>query len=402
MNKTEANLVAKLLEGLDLTSVADLDSVVLQLKKAFAEKALNAELSHHLAEPGEAGVGNHRNGFSKKTLIGEAGRIEIAVPRDRAGSFEPQLIAKYKRRFPGFDEKIISMYARGMTVREIRGHIAELYGVEVSPDLVSTVTDAVLADMEAWRTKPLEAIYPLVFLDALVIKVRSDKVVQNKAVYVAIGVRPDGTKEILGLWIEQTEGAKFWLAVMNEIKERGVADILVAVVDGLKGFPEAIEAVFPKALVQTCIVHLIRNSLSFVSYKDRKSVASALKEIYRAVDADAALAALEAFDVGPWGTKHPAIVKVWRRQWQQIIPFFVFPQAVRRIVYTTNAIEALNAKLRKAVRTRGHFPTDDAAKKLLFLVLRQTEKNWKMPPKEWGEARSQFAIMFETRFPYPA
>ena len=402
MSKTEADLVAKLLAGVEVKSVADLDSVILQLKKAFAEKALNAELDHHLAEPGEAGNGNHRNGFSKKTLISEAGRVEIAVPRDRASSFEPQLIAKYKRRFPGFDDKIISMYARGMTVREIQGHIAELYGLEASPDLISTVTDAVLADMEAWRTKPLESIYPLVFLDALVIKVRSDKVVQNKSVYVGIGVRPNGTKEILGLWIEQTEGAKFWLSVMNELKERGVTDILIAVVDGLKGFPEAIETVFPKALVQTCIVHLIRNSLSFVSYKDRKAIAGALKGIYRAVDADAALSALEAFEAGPWGARHPAIAKLWRRQWPQIIPFFAFSQAVRRIVYTTNAIEALNAKLRKAVRTRGHFPTDDAAKKLLFLVLRQTERDWKMPPKEWGEAKGQFAIMFEQRFPHAA
>ncbi|WP_035683761.1 IS256 family transposase, partial [Azospirillum brasilense] len=320
------------------------------------------------------------------------------VPRDRLGTFDPQLIAKYQRRFPGFDEKIISMYARGMSVREIQGHLRELYGIEVSPDLVSAVTDAVLEEVAAWQERPLEPLYPLVFFDALRVKVRDEGTVRNKAVHVALGVRPDGTKEVLGLWIEQTEGAKFWLRVMSELKNRGVEDVLIAIVDGLKGFPEAITAVFPQAQVQTCIVHLIRGSLEFVSWKDRRAVAAALKEVYRATDAAAGERALEAFAAGPWGTKYPAIALAWRRNWVAVIPFFAFPDDVRRIVYTTNAIEALNAKLRRAVRTRGHFPTDDSALKLLFLVLNQVTKDWKMPPREWGMAKAQLAILFEDRF----
>jgi len=320
------------------------------------------------------------------------------VPRDRAGTFDPKLIAKYQRRFPDFDDKIISMYARGMSVREIRGHLEELYGIDVSPDLISAITDAVLEEVAEWQSRPLDICYPLVFFDAIRVKVRDEGFVRNKAIYIALGLLPDGTKEILGIWIEQTEGAKFWLRVVNELKTRGVQDILIAVVDGLKGFPEAINAVFPQTVVQTCIVHLIRHSMDFASWKDRKSVAQALRIVYRAADAATGQAALEDFAQGPWGTKYPAIAQSWRRNWELVIPFFAFPEGVRRIIYTTNAIEALNSKLRRAVRTRGHFPSDDAATKLLYLVLNHAAADWKRPPREWAEAKTQFAVMFKERF----
>ena len=368
------------------------------LKKALAERVLNAELDHHLDGGEPDGRVNGRNGYGGKTVLTGTGRLALQVPRDRLATFDPQLIAKYQRRFPGFDDKIVSMYARGMSTREIQGHLRELYGIDISPDLVSAVTDAVLDEVAEWQNRPLEALYPLVFLDALRVKVRDEGIVRNKAVYVALGVRPDGTKDVLGLWIEQTEGAKFWLRVMNELRDRGVLDILIAVVDGLKGFPEAIAAVFPKTQVQACVVHLIRNSLAFVSWKDRKAVAVALKEVYRARTAEAGQAALDAFDEGPWGRKYPVIAQSWRRHWGEVIPFYAFPAEVRRIIYTTNAIEALNAKLRRAVRARGHFPTDDAALKLLFLVLNRAAKEWRMPAREWTAAKAQFAILFEDRF----
>jgi putative transposase len=302
------------------------------------------------------------------------------------------------RRFPGFDDKIISMYARGMSTREITGHLRDLYGIDVSPDLISAVTDAVLDEIATWQARPLEPVYPLVFFDALRVKIRDEGLVRNKAVHIALGVRADGTKEILGLWLEQNEGAKFWLRVMNELKNRGVEDVLIAVVDGLKGFPEAILAVFPESTVQTCVVHLLRHSLDFVSYKDRKAVGAALKDIYRAIDAAAGEAALAAFDTGPWGRRYPAIGQSWRRAWSEVIPFYAFPSDVRRILYTTNAIEALNAKLRRAVRARGHFPTDEAAMKLLYLVLNRTERAWKMPARKWCMAKAQFAVLFGERF----
>jgi putative transposase len=353
-------------------------------------------MDHHLA--GEGGAGNGRNGYGQKTVITDTGKLELEVPRDRQSSFDPQLIAKYQRRFPGFDDKVISMYARGMSTREIAGHLRELYGIDVSPDLISAVTDAVLEEIAAWQARPLEAAYPLVFFDALRVKVRDEGLVRNKAVHIALGVRADGAKEVLGMWLEQNEGAKFWLRVMNELQNRGVEDILIAVVDGLKGFPDAINAVFPETTVQTCIVHLLRLSLDFVSYKDRKPIAAALKGIYRAVDATAAEGALSAFEQTPWGQKYPAIGQSWRRAWNEVIPFYAFPQEVRRILYTTNAIEALNSKLRRAVRARGHFPTDEAALKLLFLVLNRSEKEWKMPPREWAMAKAQFAVLFGQRF----
>jgi len=385
----------QLLAGADPKTVFDPNGLIDDLKKALAERVLNAEMDHHLSgeEPS-----NRRNGYGKKTVITDTGQIELEVPRDREARFDPQLIAKYQRRFPGFDDKIISMYARGMSTREIVGHLRELYGIDVSPDLISAVTDAVLEEVSAWQARPLEAIYPLVFFDALRVKIRDEGLVRNKAIHIALGVRADGTKEILGLWLEQNEGAKFWLRVMNELKNRGVEDLLIAVVDGLKGFPEAITAVFPQATVQTCIVHLLRHSLNFVSWKDRKPVAAALKTIYRAIDTDAGEAALTAFEQSFWGQKYPAIGQSWRRAWGEVVPFYAFPGDVRRILYTTNAIEALNAKLRRAVRARGHFPTDEAATKLLFLVLNRSEKEWIMPPREWSMAKSQFAVLFGERF----
>jgi putative transposase len=388
-------ILDQLLAGADPKTAFDPNGLLDDLKKAFAERVLNAEMDHHLASE-EAD--NRRNGYGRKTVVTDTGKIDLEVPRDRQASFDPQLIAKYQRRFPGFDDKIISMYARGMSTREITGHLRDLYGIDVSPDLISAVTDAVLEEVAIWQARPLEPVYPLIFFDALRVKIRDEGLVRNKAVHIALGVRADGAKEILGLWIEQNEGAKFWLRVMNELRNRGLEDVLIAVVDGLKGFPDAILAVFPEATVQTCIVHLLRQSLAFVSYKDRKSVAVALKDIYRAVDAATGEAALDAFDEGPWGRRYPAIGQSWRRAWNEVMPFYAFPSDVRRLLYTTNAIEALNAKLRRAVRARGHFPTDEAAMKLLFLVLNRTEREWKMPAREWCMAKAQFAVLFGERF----
>ena len=394
----EKDVLDQLLAGRNPKDVFSKDGLVDELKKALSERILNTELDEHLAAENVGGQSNHRNGYSKKSILTATSKMTVAIPRDRAGTFDPQLIAKYQRRFPDFDDKIISMYARGMSVREIRGHLEELYGIDVSPDLISAVTDAVLEEVAEWQNRPLDASYPLVFFDALRVKIRDEGFVRNKAVYIALGVLPDGTKDILGLWIEQTEGAKFWLRVMNELKGRGIGDILIAVVDGLKGFPEAINAVFPQTVVQTCIVHLIRHSLDFASWKDRKPVAQALKTVYRATDANAGQVAMDAFADGPWGIKYPAIAQSWRRNWNLVIPFFAFPEAVRRIIYTTNAIEALNSKLRRAVRARGHFPNDDAATKLLYLCLNKAAAEWKRPPREWSEAKTQFAIMFNERF----
>jgi putative transposase len=306
-------LLDQLLSGSEASAAFDQGGLLDQLKKALTERALNAEMDHHLA--GDGGAENSRNGYGRKSVVTGTGRMALEIPRDRQGSFDALLTAKYQRRFPGFDDKIISMYARGMSTREIAGHLRDLYGIEVSADLISTVTDAVLDEIAAWQAGPLEPVYPLVFFDALRVKISDEGLVRNKAVHIALGVRADGTKEILGLWLEQNEGAKFWLRVMNELRNRGVEDVLVAVVDGLKGFPEAIVAVFPEATVQTCIVHLLRHSLDFVSFKDRKLVATALKDIYRAVDAVAAEAALTAFEAGPWGRKYAAVGQSWRRAW---------------------------------------------------------------------------------------
>jgi putative transposase len=371
-----------------------------QLKKALLERALGAELSGHLGyekgDPAGRGTGNSRNGYSDKTVLTEDGEIEIAVPRDRNGTFEPVIVPKGERRLEGFDDKIVSLYARGMTVREIQGHIQELYGVEVSPDLISRVTDAVLEEVREWQNRPLEAIYPVVFFDALRVKIRDDGLVRNKAVYVALAITVEGEKEVLGLWIEQTEGAKFWLKVMNELKTRGVADILIAVVDGLTGFPEAIGVVFPQTTVQTCIVHLIRNSLAFVSWKDRRAILPDLRAIYRAETAEAAAARLDEFEA-KWGARYPAIAPAWRRAWQHVVPMFAFPPAIRKTIYTTNALESLHRSLRKIIKTRGSFPTDEAATKLLFLAIRNAGVRWRRPV-EWTAAMGQFAILFADRF----
>ena len=397
-------ILDELLKDKDPKTIFSSEGLLGELKKALAERVLNAEMDHHLADSTQDEVfegeksGNRRNGYSKKTVLTENEAIDLAIPRDRRGSFEPQLIAKYQRRFPGFDDKIISMYARGMSVREIQGHLRDLYGIEASPQLISTVTDAVLDEVGRWQSRPLDPLYALVFFDALRVKMRDEGTVRNKAVYLAIGVTPDGRKDVLGIWIEQTEGAKFWLRVMTEIKSRGVNDILIAIVDGLKGFPEAINAVFAETQIQTCIVHLIRNSLDFCSWKDRKPIAQELKTIYRAENAQAASAALQEFEDGPWGKRFAAITAMWRRHWAHVIPFFAYPPEVRKMIYTTNAIESLNAKLRRSVRIRGHFPSDEAAMKLIWLQLREITKNWKMPPREWAAAKAQFAVVFGDRF----
>ncbi len=392
------------LQSKDAHSVLGESGLAGRLKKQLAERMLAAELSYHLDSESAAASdtavkpGNHRNGTSAKTVITPNGALPLDIPRDRLATFEPQLIAKHQRRLPGFDDHVIGMYARGMTVREIQGHLLEIYGLEVSPQLISTITDEVMDEVAQWQARPLGALYPIVYFDALRLKIRDEGTVKNKAVYLALGIDATGRKDVLGLWIEQTEGAKFWLKVFTDLKQRGIVDILIAVVDGLRGFPEAIEAVFPQTQIQTCIVHLIRNSLNFVGWKDRKPLAGELKAIYQAANADAAAAALEAFAQGPSGKKWPPIAQAWRRQWTQVIPFFAYPAAVRRIIYTTNAIESLHMRLRKIVKNRGHFPSDEAATKLLFLALRNLAKNWNMPQRTWREAANQFAIVFGERF----
>jgi putative transposase len=388
----------QLLAGREPATVFESGGLVDELKKRLAERMLNGEMEHHLGTPAEEEAGNRRNGYSSKTVLTDTGKLELSIPRDRHGRFDPVLIGKYRRRFAGFDDKIIALYARGMTTREIAEHIGELYGTEISPDLVSAVTDAVLEDVAAWQSRALDSTYAIVFFDALRVKIRDEGLVSNRAVYLAIGVRCSGHKEILGLWIEQTEGAKFWLRVMTELRNRGVQDILIAVVDGLKGFPEAITAVFPKTVVQTCIVHLIRFSMHFASWKERRLIGAALKPIYQAESAASARERLEDFDRGPWGRKYPAIAQSWRRNWEQVIPFFAFAPEVRTILYTTNAIESLNAQVRKAVRIRGHFPSEEAATKLIWLVLRKIQTRWKSPPTSWQAAKAQLAIQFEDRF----
>jgi putative transposase len=372
-----------------------------QLKKALMERALGAELTHHLGyEKGAAPTGraraNNRNGHSAKTVLTGDGEIELAIPRDRAGTFEPVLVPKGVTRVDGFDARIVSLYARGLSVREIQAYLKELYGTEVSPDLISRVTDAVMDEVKEWQNRPLEALYPIVFFDALRVKVRDEGIVKSKAVYVALALDTEGQKHVLGLWIEQTEGAKFWLKVMNDLKTRGLNDILIAVVDGLKGFPEAIAAVYPQTMVQTCIVHLIRNSLAFVSWTDRKAIIPDLKAIYGSANAEAALERLDAFEA-KWGKRYPTIAPSWRRAWDYVIPLFAFPPEVRKMIYTTNAVESLNRSLRKVIKTRGSFPTDDAALKLLYLAIRNAGLRWRRPI-EWTAAMNQFAILFGDRF----
>jgi putative transposase len=397
--RISGEVLDELLGGEDPGEALRSGELLAELQKRLAERALHAEMEAHLGSEEEAGSGNHRNGHNRKRVLTGTGSVELSVPRDRAGRFEPQLIEKWVRRLPGFDEKVISLYARGLTTREIRAHVEELYGVTVSRELISKVTDEVHEELREWRSRPLEAVYPIVYFDALRVKVREEGLVQNKAVHLAIGVTVLGQKEILGLWTASQEGAKFWLRVMNELKARGVRDVLIVVVDGLKGFPEAVEAAFPEATVQTCLVHLIRYSLAHASWKERKELASVLRPIYQAETLSGAEEALDAFEASSWGRKFPAIVRSWRRNWTQVIPFFAFSKPIRRMIYTTNAIESLNSTVRRAVRTRGHFPNDRAAMKLIYLTLRKVERKWERAPMFWFQARAEFAIQFGDRFP---
>ena len=371
-----------------------------QLTKKLVERALEAEMAEHLGhgkhEPVANPAGNTRNGRSKKTLKGEFGELPIEIPRDRHGSFEPQLIPKHQTRWTGFDDKILSLYARGMTVREIQGHLEDMYGTEVSPTLISSVTDAVLDEVKTWQSRPLDALYPIVYLDCIHVKVRDSGAVRVKAVYLALGINLAGEKELLGLWIAQTEGAKFWLQVVTELKNRGVADIFIACVDGLKGFPEAIEAVYPKTAVQLCIVHLVRYSLNYVSWKLRKDVAADLRAIYTAATVEEAGRQLDAFEE-KWGEAYPSIGQSWRRNWPRVIPFFDYPPEIRKVIYTTNAIESVNMGLRKVTKNRGAFPSDEALLKLFYLALKNISAKWTMPIRDWKAALNRFTIEFGDR-----
>lgn len=390
------------LEGLEPEQITGPGGLLTQLAGRVIETALGAELTDHLGyPPGQAppdGVGNHRNGWTAKTLQTELGPVALKTPRDRAGTFEPQLVAKRQTRLAGLDDKILDLYAGGMTVRDIEAHLAELYGTTaIKRDTISRVTDAVLADVEAWRTRPLDAVYAIAYFDALMVKVREDRSVRTRACYLAIGVNIDGEREVLGIWWQETEGAKFWLAVLNDLHQRGVQDVLVACVDGLTGFPEAIEAVFPQAWVQTCIVHQIRSSMRFVAYQDRKQIAADLKPVYRAVNAEAAAAALEIFDE-KWGAKYPMIADSWRSRWQHIVPFLSLPADLRRAVYTTNSIENLNRQIRKSIKTRGHFPDEQAATKLIYLAILRAERKWQTA-YNWTGALRGLKIHFGDRLP---
>ena len=383
-------------------SMDQIDAATRRLKAALVERMLGGELTHHLGytpggtRPDE--TPNHRNGTTPKTVLTDDGPVALAVPRDRAGTFAPILVPKHARRLPGFDDKVLALYARGLPTREIQKFLNEIYAIDVSPDLISEVTDAVVAEVTAWQARPLEAMYPVVFFDALRVKIRDESVVRSKAVYLALAVLPDGTRDILGIWIEQTEGAKFWLKVFNDLKTRGCADIIIAVTDGLKGMPEALAVAYPATTLQTCIVHLIRNSLDLAGWQDRKALAVALRAIYTAASADAASAALDTFAAGPWGRRFPTIVKMWRQAWQHIIPFFAFPPEVRRVIYTTNALESVHARVRRVIKTRGHFPTDAAATKLIWLALRNIMAGWSKAAHHWRAAMNQFAILYEDRF----
>ena len=373
-----------------------------QLTKALVERALQAEMAEHLGhdkhETVNNATGNTRNGKSRKTLKGEFGELPIEIPRDREGSFEPLIISKHQTRWAGFDDKILSLYARGMTTREIQQHLTEMYGAEVSPTLISTVTDGVMDEVKQWQSRPLDAVYPVIYLDCIHAKVRDAGSVRTKAIYLAIGINMEGHKEILGLWIAQTEGAKFWLSVVTELKNRGVQDIFIACVDGLKGFPEAIETVYPHAIVQLCIVHMVRNSLNYVGWNKRKEVAADLRLVYSAATIDEAEQALADFE-DKWNNAYPPIARSWRNHWQRIIPFFDYPPEIRRIIYTTNAIESVNMSLRKVSKNRGSFPNDEAVIKLFYLALSNIAKKWSMPLRDWKPALNRFTIQFNERMP---
>ncbi len=395
-------LLDELLAGKEPEEILGKDGLLDELTKRLAERALEGEMTHHLGYPPHSPAGQHtgnsRNGKTHKTVKGQTGEMEISVPRDRNGEFEPQLVKKHQRRLPGFDDKVIALYARGMTTREITGHLKELYGVDVSPSLISAVTDTVLEDVKAWQSRPLDAVYPILYLDALHLKMRSEGQVQNQAVYLALGINLDGYKELLGIWIGENEGAKFWLGVLTELKNRGVEDILIACMDGLKGFPDAIETVYPKTQVQLCIVHMVRHSLRYVSWKERKVVAADLRTIYAAATAEAAEQALEAFEK-KWQARFPSIARSWRRNWTNIIPFFSYPPAIRKVIYTTNAIESMQAQLRKVTRNRGAFPNPESVRKILYLAIERISKKWKRPIRDWVAALNHFSVVFEGRIP---
>lgn len=381
------------------------DGLLQQLTKALVERSLEGELEHHLGYPkhGERtpeahGSGNARNGATPKQIQGKRGQYSIEVPRDRTGEFEPTIIKKGQRRFDGFDDRILSMYARGMSVREIQAHLEEIYGTEVSPDLISTVTDGVMDEVRAWQSRPLDAVYPILYLDALHIKIRRDGRVSTHAVYLVIGINMQGLKEVLGMWVSEHEGAKFWMNVLTELQSRGVQDVFIACVDGLKGFPEAFAALYPRTQVQLCLVHLVRASLAYVSYKERKAVAVDLRTIYQAATADEAWAHLETVDA-QWRARYPHLLRAWRTHWERITPMFEYPPVIRKLIYTTNAIESLNMSLRKVLKPRASFPTEEAACKLLYLALRNIQKKWTMPIHDWGQALATFAILFEDRLP---
>ena len=373
-----------------------------QLTKALLERALNGELTHHLGyekhDPVGNNSGNSRNGTTPKVVKGKRGQVEIEVPRDRNGEFEPQLVKKNQKRFDGLDEKIISLYSRGLTQNEIKGHLEEIYGVDISSSLISTVTDAVLDEVRAWQSRPLDAVYPILYLDALQVKVKSQGSVRNKAIYLAFGVTMTGLKEVLGMWAADTEGSKFWMQIITELKNRGVQDIFIACVDGLKGFPEAIEAIYPQTQIQLCIVHLVRHSLFYVSHKDRKEVATDLKSVYQAPTLDEADYQLSKF-AEKWTTAYPMVVRSWQQNWTRIIPMFSFAPEIRKAIYTTNTIESLNMTLRKVIKNRPLFPSDEAVFKIMYLALRNISKKWTMPIQNWSGAMNQFAILFENRLP---
>jgi putative transposase len=396
MTKIRAELLDEVLGGAKTQEeIFGPEGVLKRMTAALVERALGAELTHHLAHAPVSGNGekNRRNGSSPKTLQTEQGPVPMEVPRDRLGTFEPQILPKHARRVAPLDDKILALYARGMSVRDIQAHLQELYGTEVSPSLISSVTEAVHDEIQGWQSRPLERCYATVWLDALFVKMRDEGVVQTKAVYVAVGLRLDGRREVLGLWIDATEGAKFWMRVLSELRNRGVEDILICCCDGLKGFPQAIEAVFPKSVVQTCIVHQVRYSLSFAPWQHRKAIAAALRGVYNADSEAAAKAALEAFE-REWGERYPMIARSWRASWTQLTAFLEFPPELRRMVYTTNAIESLNYQLRKTIKTKGHFPDGQAATKLLFLSLRNVEKTWRKPPIHWLRIFNQLIIFF--------
>lgn len=398
--KLDEKLIDELLKGYEgPEQILGENGLLKQLTKAVLERALAAEMSVHLGYDKHAragrGSGNARNGSTAKRLQGEFGELELKTPRDRQGAFEPQIVAKGQRRFEGFDQKILSLYARGLTTREVQAHLEEIYGVEVSPALISKVTDEVLEEVRAWQNRPLEALYPVVFLDALFVKIRSGGQVANRAVYVALGVNGDGEKDVLGLWLADSEGAKFWLQVLTELKNRGVEDVLFFAVDGLQGFAEAIEAAYPQAQVQLCLVHLVRASLRYVGWKQRKTVAADLRRIYQAPTETAAEQELTAFEA-KWDGAYPPVSRIWRRDWERIRPMFAFPREVRRILYTTNAVESLHSALRKATKTRGSFPNEEAACKLLYLVIRNVSKKWKFV-SGWRAALNHFQILWPER-----